>query len=251
MSARRDEAGASASAMARQLRTGRGLGRRVAGYAAAFVVVALALTIASTSWRIGVGGGVLVLAVLVLVTGGRPARKSDSELWKQGAEGEAATAALLKPLARRGYVIMHDRALAGNSRANLDHLIVGPHGVLVADSKNWSKSRTARKRGGQVWIGRTHGSKTVQGLVYERDRVARILAVELGRDVAVPAALVVHGTKLTPWHRWEVSGIPMLQGGRKVRSWIRDLPAVYSPAEVELLVAACERRFPPYVDPAV
>jgi hypothetical protein len=59
-------------------------------------------------------------------------------MWERGADGEAATALALEELARRGWTIFHDVRWPGRQRANIDHIAVGPSGVFVIDSKNWS-----------------------------------------------------------------------------------------------------------------
>jgi hypothetical protein len=51
----------------------------------------------------------------------------DGIAWRRGAEGERRTARLLGPLARQGWVALHDLAIP-SSRANLDHLVIGPGG---------------------------------------------------------------------------------------------------------------------------
>jgi hypothetical protein len=61
-----------------------------------------------------------------------------AEMWERGAEGEAATAAALEELTRRGWTTFHDVRWPGRQRANIDHVAVGPAGVFVIDSKNWS-----------------------------------------------------------------------------------------------------------------
>lgn len=244
MSARRhDGAGASASAMARQLSTGPGPWRWIAGYCGAYLAAALLLGLVSGSWRIGAGAAALLLGALLLVTGQRA--RTDAQRWQQGARGEQATARLLRPLTRQGYTVLHDRALGGNSRANLDHLVIGPHGVAVLDSKQWNKNMRVRQRGGYVWAGRTRGDKIAGSLQYEQRRVASALLAECGTDVVVTAALVIHGPRLSAWRTWQISGIPMLQG-RAVRRWIRQLPAHYDPATADALAVICERRFPAY-----
>ena len=58
----------------------------------------------------------------------------DPERWRRGAAGERATAALLDRLPARTWAVLHDRRVPG-SRANLDHLIIGPSGVWVLDTK--------------------------------------------------------------------------------------------------------------------
>jgi hypothetical protein len=51
----------------------------------------------------------------------------DAVAWRRGAAGERHTARLLGPLERHGWAILHDLGLPG-SRANIDHLMIGPVG---------------------------------------------------------------------------------------------------------------------------
>jgi hypothetical protein len=105
---------------------------------------------------IGAGGGVLgnLLAPrLSLVVGGLAAvvagwglrfkPSSDAVAWRRGAVGERRTARLLGPLERQGWAVLHDLAVP-RSRANLDHLVIGPGGVFVIDSKAVSRPPPAR-----------------------------------------------------------------------------------------------------------
>jgi hypothetical protein len=56
--------------------------------------------------------------------------------WKRGAQGEIKTAArLAKHLNETGVRILHDRRVPGHGHANIDHIMVGPGGITVADSK--------------------------------------------------------------------------------------------------------------------
>src|SRR5829696_7691079 len=59
--------------------------------------------------------------------------------WQRGAAGERHTARLLDRLTRDGFVVFHDLAVPG-SPANVDHLAIGPTGLFVIDSKQWSGS---------------------------------------------------------------------------------------------------------------
>jgi Nuclease-related domain len=57
--------------------------------------------------------------------------------WRQGAEGEAATArALAIRLAHTDVIVLHDRRIGGRSRANIDHIAIGQTGVTVIDTKS-------------------------------------------------------------------------------------------------------------------
>ena len=70
-----------------------------------------------------IGGLAAVVAGWVLRFKSSP----DAVAWRCGAAGERRTARLLGPLERHGWAILHDLALPG-SRANLDHLVIGPGG---------------------------------------------------------------------------------------------------------------------------
>jgi hypothetical protein len=59
------------------------------------------------------------------------------ENWQQGAWGEEATAKILHPLEKEGWVVLND--LPAN-RGNLDHIVIGPGGVFLLDSKRLSGS---------------------------------------------------------------------------------------------------------------
>lgn len=60
-----------------------------------------------------------------------------AERWEQGAAGERATAAVLEQLPA-AWVVLHDLKWPGRQRANVDHLVIGPGGAFVIDSKLWS-----------------------------------------------------------------------------------------------------------------
>jgi hypothetical protein len=89
---------------------------------------------------IGAGGGVLgsllaprlglVLGGLAAVAAGWGLRfrpSPDAVAWRRGAAGERRTARLLAALERQGWAVLHDLAVPG-SRANIDHLVIGPGG---------------------------------------------------------------------------------------------------------------------------
>ena len=65
----------------------------------------------------------------------RLARRAD--MFDKGAEGETATAAVLSTLPP-GWTAIHDVRWPSRRLANIDHVLVGPGGIFVIDSKNWS-----------------------------------------------------------------------------------------------------------------
>ena len=69
-----------------------------------------------------------------------------AELYEKGAEGEQHTASVLAALPTDQWTVLHDRRWPGRKLANVDHVVVGPPGVFVIDSKNWA-GRVAVKDG--------------------------------------------------------------------------------------------------------
>jgi hypothetical protein len=81
----------------------------------------------------------LVIAGLAIVAAGWGLRfrpSPDAVAWRLGAAGERRTAQLLNELERHGWAVLHDLALPA-SQANIDHLVIGPGGVFVIDSKQY------------------------------------------------------------------------------------------------------------------
>ena len=58
-------------------------------------------------------------------------------LFERGADGEVETARVLAH-AEPEWVSLHDYRWPGRQKANLDHIAIGPGGIFVIDSKNWS-----------------------------------------------------------------------------------------------------------------
>ncbi|MEP6843953.1 MAG: nuclease-related domain-containing protein, partial [Pseudolysinimonas sp.] len=56
--------------------------------------------------------------------------------WQKGANGEVAVGAALDRLTPLGVQVLHDRRIPG-TKANIDHIAVGPRGVFVIDAKKY------------------------------------------------------------------------------------------------------------------
>ena len=114
----------------------------------------------------------------------------DVYAWRQGAEGEAATARALD-IRLRGtdVVVIHDRRIPGRGRANIDHIAIGPGGVTVIDTKS-SRGRVEIRT---VGIINRHELLLVNG----RDRTKQLDALE--RQVErVAGVLVQHDAEHVP-----------------------------------------------------
>jgi hypothetical protein len=200
---------------------------------------------AAATLGIAVGGGVLGRAGLGLVVGvlaamaagwGLRFRPSpDAVAWRRGAAGEQRTARLLGPLERQGWVVLHDLALPG-SRANLDHLVIGPGGVFVVDSKQY-RGRLQLDPSGRLWHGRYPLAPTLRAVSFEADRAAQVLA---DPHVVVPI-VAVHGAQV-PWGKVVTQGVPVVSA-RRLPTMLRTLPAVLGPERVAWLAHQARSRF--------
>jgi hypothetical protein len=133
--------------------------------------------------------GLLGLVAAVLVGWRLRFRPSEqARTWQRGAHGERHTARLLDRLTRGGFVVFHDLAIPG-SPANVDHLVIGPSGVFVIDSKQWTGD-VHQGRDGLVWHNHYRLDRTLATVRWQ--------AETLGRLLGVPAAplLCVHGARV-------------------------------------------------------
>ena len=240
-------AGASASARARELRAA---GRRTR----LVLRGGLALVAAVAGWWLAGWRVALVLAVVVAVADTvRAARTwSDAAAWRKGGIGERRTGRMLRPLERAGYTVLHDRSMPGSS-ANLDHLVIGPAGVVVVDTKNWGKD--TRITGGLAGLGGTRRGRVringrpaverLRGILHGQRLVGKVLSREVGRPIQVTPLVAVHGARRMRWGSLQVEGVTLLYA-RRARRWIRHLPAQYGPEDVARLAEVCRDVFPPY-----
>jgi Nuclease-related domain len=208
-------------------------------------------------WRIavllgiGVSGGVigsqlaprlgLVVAALATAAAGWALRfrpSPDAVAWRRGAAGERRTARLLDPLERHGWAVLHDLAVPG-SRANIDHLVIGPGGVLVIDSKHY-RGRLQLDGSGRLWHGRYPLAPMLRVVDFEADQAALVLA---DPDVVVVPIVAVHGAQV-PWGKVVMNGVPVV-AARRLPSMLRVLPAVLRPERVAALADQARTRFHP------
>jgi hypothetical protein len=198
---------------------------------------------------IGAGGGVLghllaprlglIVAALVAMAAGWGLRfkpSPDAVAWRRGAAGERRTARQLRQLERRGWAVLHDLAVPG-SRANLDHLVIGPGGVFVIDSKQY-RGRLQLDPSGRLWHGRFPLAPALRAVSFEADQAAQILT---DPDVVVVPVMAIHGTRV-PWGKVVMDGVPVVPA-RRLPSMLRELSAVLGPERVAALADQARIRF--------
>ncbi|RAX46155.1 NERD domain-containing protein [Arthrobacter sp. AQ5-06] len=94
--------------------------------------------------------------------------------WDAGAVGERLVADRLSRLIPHGWYLLNDVHWPGRPKANLDHVLVGPGGVVVVDAKNWTGE--VRVSAGVLWQGRFARTQSVDGALAQCAAVASVLA---------------------------------------------------------------------------
>ncbi len=227
----------------------------VFGVLAAFALVVGVLTLVG-----GVSGAAAVLlgVVAAAVAAVPPLRRAravwavpeEVDRWRRGAVGERATAVTLRGVEALGWPVLHDRTIPG-SAANIDHLVVGPGGLFVLDSKHW----TGRLRldGGQLWRGRLPLGGVSATADWESQQVVAALAPLLpdGWSVPVRTVVVVHGAVVPDGAVTTTTGnaparVVTVVGGDVLSAWLDQQAAVFTATQRALLASFCEQALPPY-----
>lgn len=159
-----------------------------------------------------------------------------TEAWRRGAEGEEAVGRYLDSLAGNGNFVLHDRRIA-NSRANIDHLLIGPGGVHVIDTKNYTGRVTFSK--GTLWHGRHPLTKKLETVKWEAEQVRR----QLPTDTAVKPVMCITGATL-PEPVMVVGDVTVVGGAKRLVNGLRSAPQRLSGPEIEAIASAAEKAFP-------
>src|SRR5215217_3531801 len=156
--------------------------------------------------------------------------------WRRGAAGERRTARLLAPLERHGWAVLHDLAIPG-TQATIDHLVIGPGGVLIVDSKHY-RGRLRLDPDGLLWHGRHLLLATLRKLRWAADQADQVLGVA---DVQILAIMAVHGANLS-WGQLTADGV-IVAPARRVPDLLQALPAILGPERVAWLADRARLRF--------
>jgi len=115
--------------------------------------------------------------------------------WKVGAEGERRVAEVLADA--KGVQMLHDRRVPG-TRANIDHIAVGPSGVFVIDAKKYNGAVDVRDVGGlfrtdeRLYVNRRDRTKLVDAVLWQVGVVRSALGADF-KDVRASGVLCFIG----------------------------------------------------------
>ncbi|WP_458780639.1 NERD domain-containing protein [Arthrobacter sp. D3-16] len=100
--------------------------------------------------------------------------ENSTKPWDTGAVGGQVVAEKLSELVPRGWYVLHDVYWPGRPKATLDHVLVGPGGVVVVGDKNWAGE--VRVASGVLWQGRYARPQAVEGALAQCAAVASVMA---------------------------------------------------------------------------
>ena len=123
-------------------------------------VAALALFVALALLAPGLGAPVLFVAafelaliVLMLVIDGKVTARLDRRL--RGSVAEEKVGGILDALAAHGWLTVHD---ASTGRGNIDHIAIGPGGVLTIETKS-ARGRVSPSRIRRRWLAQAYAER--------------------------------------------------------------------------------------------
>jgi hypothetical protein len=169
--------------------------------------------------------------------------------WARGAEGEAKLARTLEKLtAGHGVALLHDRRVPG-SRANIDHIAVGPPGVFVIDAKRYKGRIAVERRGGllsartsHLIVGGRDKTKLVDGVLAQAEVVRAALTAAEHQPVPVVAVLCFIDGDWPFMARLEVRGVPIIWPRQAAKLCRAEGPL--SANDIDAVAAALAARLP-------
>nr|WP_255479599.1 NERD domain-containing protein [Quadrisphaera sp. RL12-1S] len=150
--------------------------------------------------------------------------------WTAGAEGEQRTAAALEVLEADGWQLLHDVHWPGRPKANLDHVAVGPGGVVVVDAKRWSGDITVT--GAELRLGSWRKTRDCENAARMASDVASLLAPQ--HRTAVASVLCLVGKTLPPT---AVEAGVVAVGDAHLADHLRSLPRRFDDDDVSAVTA--------------
>jgi hypothetical protein len=159
---------------------------------------------------------------------------------RAGAQGEAETARRLRALTDPGlfgkrvfgtWRVLHSVPVG----AGIDHVVIGPPGVFVVDSKRHEALVTASAAA--IFVGRRR-TRYAEVARDEADRAARLLSAVVTRSVPVTPLIAVVGAPVIV--RGQPSGVTVVKADR-LADWLSGQPARY-PDDVVVKLFAIARR---------
>jgi hypothetical protein len=164
--------------------------------------------------------------------------RTSAQSFAAGARGERIVGRQLNRWAgRHGWYVLH-AVPVGQRGADIDHVVIGPFGVVTVNTKT---------TGTAVWVGEyglTVGGKSVDYLRKSRSeasRAGRLLNRATGLGVPVQPAIVFVGARRVTVRRGGPADVAVLPSPRALRHWLRKQRPVLQPSQVDAIYEAARR----------
>jgi Nuclease-related domain len=164
--------------------------------------------------------------------------RTSAQQFAAGARGERTVGRQLNRWATRyGWHVLH-AVPVGQRGADIDHVVIGPFGVVTVNTKT---------TGTAVWVGKyglTVGGKPVDYLRksrHEAARAGRLLHRATGLEVPVQSAIVFVGARKMTVRGGGPADVAVLPTPRALRRWLQKQPPALQPDQVEAIYEAARR----------
>ncbi|MFF3730987.1 nuclease-related domain-containing protein [Streptomyces sp. NPDC002476] len=170
--------------------------------------------------------------------------------WLKGAEGEAATQALVDVLVDEGWTVFHDLGLP-RSNSNVDHILIPPsgEGIILLDSKRWWASWLTASFGGRLYCGEEDRHDEAEKAVWLAGFVRDVVGIA---GLPVLPALVIHGSTVAGGHlQVVVDGWPRplhVFGPQTLMANLRERAGRPNPRRAAQLASRVNQMLHPYVE---
>ena len=163
--------------------------------------------------------------------------------WRKGAIGESLLASASAELAAVGFHRLDDRAIEG-SKANIDHLFIGPPGLFVVDAKNWAGS--VRVTGSRLMRNNRSGVAEVEKLRLTAAHVGELLDVASLRlrPPVIPVMCFVGEAQLDEGPGVVGKDRVAFVNLERFAGFLGDRPPVMDPRSIEATLSWMIERFP-------
>ena len=204
--------------------------------AAVFAPLVIGVNLAGARWAsFHWGAGAVTGMVVAMFVIARISPPPWIENWQDGAFGEQWTGKALRELESQGWRIFHDLKA---SYGNIDHVVVGPGGVFLLDSKRWRGSVSVE--GDSAVVRRLEGPGSdwlftspahVKGLAVE---VSEAIRTSTRATVWVMPVIVVWGD----FAQVVAGDTCKFVHGNALAGWLKHQPARIAPVRVEQIAEA-------------
>jgi hypothetical protein len=118
--------------------------------------------------------------------------RTGADAWRVGSEGERLVGQTLSWARLFGWRVLHSVPVGGRG-ADIDHVLIGPGGVVAVNTKH-HRGQQVRAARGAVFVNNRE-TRYVQSSLYEAGRASQLLSAAAGEPVKVRPIIVVVGAR--------------------------------------------------------